>query len=270
MHGGSDVSSQGVAKINPFTGQWVDLGHSDFASNATIGVAFKDGLLYAGNQYSVGEYMTLNTNNMDVNLNIDSHWEGEGGPVLINFVTFDKSRGDFIVRYSNGTTLTRYLSGNLKNIIINNYFSVPGNFGALDVSEEFGVFAYVEGEGDLKIYSTKNKKFNARLFIQDAQDVDTRREYYTTANVSFLPSSGGAVMRGECAKALMEGINISGYMPDNYLDFIVNLEYRSETQKIAKSSGSASWAYRGYKDIESVFLESDVKIRLLPDFITDK
>ncbi|ACR12742.1 hypothetical protein TERTU_1440 [Teredinibacter turnerae T7901] len=111
-------------------------------------------------------------------------------------------------------------------------------------------------------------EYAARLYIQDGEDETTRREFSIAGDYGFLSRNSGVVLRGNIVAAILQGLDIGGGLASNYLDYVVSLKYTDGNYTLLRDAGSSSFAYRGYEDIGELLLESEVTIRLLPQYLT--
>ncbi len=268
---GADVGNDGFAyavrwggiyKVNLYSGEvTLHYNYENLGAELTANFAFcrnVDGRLWLSKGQS-GVFKVFN---------FDKH--GFDSDVVFEGVTrwgaelFDKERGYLLFCNIGGGSYQVYDSKSLRYV---------GDEG-LPASQMGGFISrkknrmVVSHNDFLNLHVLNDVVYTAQLYIQDGQNAATKREYYITGNYTFLSRGAGVVIRGEIIAAILQGLDVGGGLSSNYLDYVVSLKYTDGNYALLRDAGSSSFAYRGFNDVGELFLESEVTIKLLPQYLT--
>jgi|GEM_PF-3881303 len=262
------LQASGISKVNLYSLEIVEAysPNSVYGNSYGYGVSLVDGKLHYAFSAADGEYgpyQRIETYDIKT---------GTVGLLVLNGEPTDNYSHTIYFDHVGGVFAQAGYGGSLKRL-----FDKSGNYVGTKSSpaSQGGGFVYgkrnihiVSMNNYLRIHAVDDVEYAARLYVQDVGDVASRREYYIKGDYGFVVRPGGVALRGNIVSAVLQGLDVGGGLKNNYLDYVVSIEYTDGNYVLKKDAGSSSFAWRGYQDFGELLLESEAAIRLLPEYLT--
>jgi hypothetical protein len=220
-------------------------------------------------------------------LMMQSSQAGDGHAANQRYVTYDIGANEFGEFFLSGAQA--YYDTTIWDSTRKVFYNAPSGTGSCQVFDYAGKYVGVEdrpsGTGggivnhkrkfwvtgsstQISVFALESVKYAGRLYVQDGGDISTKREYNIMGEYIFAPRGDGVVLRGNIVSAILQGLDIAGGVREDYLDYVVSIEYTDGLYRLKKNAGSSSFAWRGYADWGELYLESESTINILPEYLT--
>ncbi|TVZ37686.1 hypothetical protein P886_2029 [Alteromonadaceae bacterium 2753L.S.0a.02] len=261
------VNRNGISRVNLYTGEvFAEYASSNFYTKVGLGARMV-GRELVFNDYQEDSGYARNQRlfryNVDTN-QLTTQVLGDCDDGYKQNLSYDPERGELLQSASGSIAYYAY-DHNSGTYLGARYSAVTHGGGYFIRKKNVHVISV---NNRLNVHVIDAISYAARLYIQDGQDVASRREYNVTGNYSFTNRGTGVVIRGNVVSAILQGLDVGGGLSENYLDYVQSLKYTDGYYSLLRDAGSASFAYRGYDDVGELLLESEATIKLLPQYLT--
>lgn len=153
-----------------------------------------------------------------------------------------------------------------------------GNFHIVHWSDtENRLVTAVTHTGLSHIFSraVNDREVQLQAYFWDGVDPVTKKYFWISGTEHIYFKDDGVVVVGDILGQIVRGLSDSGVsvLKDadllNYRDYVTYLEYTDGRNVYKKDAGSASWAYANFNDRGELFIPSQVKLRVLPELLTN-
>lgn len=261
------VNRNGISRVDLYTGEvFAAYASSNFYTKVGLGARMV-GRELVFNDYQQDSGYTSNQRFFRYNVDTDQLTTQVLGDCEAGYkqnLSYDPERGELL--QSSAGSNTYYAFDHQSGSYLGSRYSAVTHGGGYFIRKKN--VHVVSLNNRLNIHVIDAISYAARLYIQDGQDVGTRREFNVTGNYSFTNRGAGVVIRGNVVSAILQGLDVGGGLGENYLDYVQSLKYTDGYYSLLRDAGSASFAYRGYDDIGELLLESEATIKMLPQYLT--
>jgi len=142
------------------------------------------------------------------------------------------------------------------------------SFNQIVFFDDHNSYVHASSSLDLNYRTTVDVSYVAELYIQDVGNDSSRKTAFVNADINIQYVRDKAVLSGEIISAFIQTIDPSLGVKNNYLDYVTGIDYSDDRFFYNVSSGTSSFLNKGIKDNFRIALESKVKLKILPEYLT--